>query len=143
MNAASIPTSLPCLSLQVRNRGKEGSRGRKGSVRKQCLMDGGGGHKGGRGQGVGISVGLFVFNLSIGNKATNLLFSGELSFKQLARTCCCLFSCSEVPSQPPTLLPLWVSMDDSWSSFWAWPMDSFRAQLQVISSRKPSFSTPR
>lgn len=29
----------------------------------------------------GISVGLFVSNLSIGNKATNLLFSGELSFK--------------------------------------------------------------
>ena len=32
-------------------------------------------------EGAGVSVGLFVSHLSIGNKATNLLFSGELSFK--------------------------------------------------------------
>ena len=56
-------------------------------------------------EGAGVSVGLFVSHLSIGNEATNLLFSGELSFKQLARTCCHLFSCSEVPSHPPPCCP--------------------------------------
>lgn len=41
---------IPALSaLASENGGKVGGPGRKGSVRKRCLMDGGRGHRGGRG----------------------------------------------------------------------------------------------
>lgn len=66
--------SIPALSvLASENGGKVGGRGRKGSVRKWCLMDGGGGHRGGRG-GRGGQCGAICFSSEYWKQGHKLAF---------------------------------------------------------------------